>query len=342
MTHLNLASVLDDFGIKSFDDFRSRDHHYKKNVLSRLRSAADYCAKYEMNSIINLVDHENGLKMCFNVTRNDSGVWTNIPNEVFAKKLALFTSRTVVTFPFNEISPDRGDGAEAIIRLLCNTGPFLRRNYITILPSDLKDQSLTRHLDRLRPANFTLDDLNVQFQEKATAGTFMPSLYLPHVADVKSEEIIRIREEEKEYFNAAELVLQRKLMHQPFDDENLICIMQYINISIGKLHRIAHDIQDSVLRGAAWRLVVIFGSAVALLFPKDLVALALAAIGTSQINIGAIMRSILNVQRDLNAMAGEQFYVYWKINNPDHVLAFRALLERCLSHFENRQQAIDD
>ncbi len=341
MAHENLGLLLDEFGIESFDDFRQRGYRDRSAFLSRISSTAEYKAQHELHELLTNIDHEPGLKMCFAVKRVDEGRWNNVPNDTFARKLALFTTRTVITFPFHDVYYARGADLEALLNLLCTTRPFLKANYITILPSDIQNHELRTKLKRLMPANFRLPRLAAQFEEKRYQ-TLLPNLYLPRLEQVTSDEILRIRKEEEiEYqklarhgaqggFQRAQGRLERDLINNGFDEKKLLDELSEIDQCVRKLENMAQGIQDSIIYGSLWCLVVIAGSAAAgLLLTPAFATPALTVIGAPAVDLFTVIQFILATRKQMKQLPDDDFYLFWKVHHPANLISVRELLMRC-------------
>jgi hypothetical protein len=330
MTHVNLGLLLDQFGIQSFDDFRQRDYRDKDAFLGHVTSACGYKAQEELNETLSGIEYEHGLKMCFQVRKDDIGNWHNIPNDTFARKLALFTTRTVITFPFHQISHSDNEDLRALLSLLCATRPFLKEGYITIVPADNHTPEMKRTLKKLRPANFRLDELEIQFEEREYK-TLIPNVFLPRLVQVSPEEIISIRKEEEDKYRDLENRLERDLMKAVLDERQMLGELQLIDQTVRRLDSLASEIQDAVVKGSIWRLVALGMCIGAFLLGPAIPPAALALTGLNKLaesaSLYALFESIREEWKKSQDVKTDDFYLFWKINHPGNIIAFREILE---------------
>lgn len=331
MTHVNIGVLLEQFEIASYDDFRKRSAQQKYSFLDRMRDTIEYKAQGELEQVLNAIEHEPGLKMCFRVSRDNFGVWNNIPNKTFARKLAFLTSRTIISFPFDEMLPHQESDYLALITLLCSTHPFLKENFITIVPTKTSNGMLESTINKLMPANFKLTMLEDQFEEKHYP-THLNNVYSPHLDKLSDHDVVQIRKEQKNLYERLELRLGHDLMVGPFEEQRLLDELVGINSYITKLEDMVHDVNDAIVKGSIHRLLFLAMSACAglLLVPTQPgVVTALAALGSYQVK--DIIKFILDKKEELKNPKNDDFYLTWKINHPGDLVSLRTLLEYILN-----------
>lgn len=334
MAHVNIGTLLDQYNISSVDNFWARDYRDRNAFLKHIRSAIEYKSKKELKELhdhLDVVEHEPGLKMCFQVYRDSSGDWINIPNENFAKKIAFLTSRTVIIFPFNEVSPRRGGDVEALLSLLCRTRPYLKKNYITIIPHLPRSDSLNQTLSRLMPANFQLPRLKAQFEEKEHP-TFVKNLYHPLMSNITDQDIIKIRIKQHHLHRKLEYRLEHDLMAEPFDEKILLKELQDIHSYIMELDQLLNDVNNAIIKGSIYRLMFLAMSACAgiIVGPalSGIVSKLVAVSGTYQLK--DIIQAIFDQKQKLIKSRNDDFFLTWKVNHPGELISLRGLLKHVL------------
>lgn len=210
MPQVNTGILLDSFRIATPGDYFKLAVKDQYKFRSRINSTVEY----EKEKILVELQNTRGLKMHFHVSRHPEKGWQNIPNETFARKLAFFAAKSLITFPFNEVAHWRGEDLMPLLSLLCSVHPFLKEGLVNILPShnQLRTEVVRRFNEKysLVPANFQLDELENQFEEKSYT-TQVIKLYLPYFKDIKPEEVIHIRHKEKRLYGELEERLGRLL-----------------------------------------------------------------------------------------------------------------------------------
>jgi hypothetical protein len=192
MSNVSIGILLDEFNINSPKDYFKLKVRDKAIFRSRIQSSAEQAT----SDVLTEIEHTPGLKMHFRVRQLPQGDWQNIPNETFARKLAFFASKSIVTFPFNQLDYRRKD-IYSILELLCATRPFLREGFVSILPSDDGlEKKLRNKKYGLVSANFQLKSLETQFEENIQP-TVIANLFLPYFRDIAPEDVVRLRHEEK-------------------------------------------------------------------------------------------------------------------------------------------------
>ncbi|HAJ61835.1 MAG TPA: hypothetical protein DCP31_23485, partial [Cyanobacteria bacterium UBA8543] len=122
MPQVNIGILLDNFGIVTPNDY------FKLSITDQyeFRSRINSTAEHEKENILIELKNTSGLKMHFHVSRHPQKGWQNIPNETFARKLAFFATKSLITFPFNEVNPRKREDIKPLLTLLCTIRPFLK------------------------------------------------------------------------------------------------------------------------------------------------------------------------------------------------------------------------
>lgn len=338
MTNQTLGHLLDEYEISSFDDFRQLDYSVKDDFLKRVTNIATSQSKDQLHKALDHIAHVPGLKMCFRVTQSTRDEWRNVPNDIFAKKLALYTSRTVITFPFHYIDYRREADLRALLTLLCITHPFLKENYITILPAYTNDHTYNQKLKRLMSANFRLDKLEEQFEEIRYA-TNSSNILLPILESISAQDIINVRTNEILEFQKAEMKLEKDLMIDKFDERKFLSELYEIHERVQTLDELVHDIQDAVTKGAAIRLLLIAMSTVGSLVIAPSVAMPIiSALGGP--TIYGIAEYLFEQRKQYKNIKRDNFYVFWKIEHPDNIISLRALFDRYIERTRSKSPSL--
>jgi hypothetical protein len=249
--------------------------------------------------------------MHFRVRHLPQGDWQNIPNETFARKLAFFASKSVVTFPFDQLAYWEKD-IYSILELLCATRPFLREGFVSILPSDDRlERKLRNKKYGLISANFQLESLETQFEENIQP-TVIANLFLPYFRDIAPEDVVRLRHEEK-------------LLYEDFEHRlaGLLSGSQKINNEktlLKELENIDHHIRQLTVRFEAIRdesrkkdIEMVIGFAtigLALLFPP--ISTLVALLGTFP--FWDSLKFKLEAPSRAKAQKAEEYYLLWKLS----------------------------
>lgn len=95
-----LLEVLDSFGVKNVRDFYRLPPGQQPYFTRRLYKA--FVSHFE--SAIAEVQNSGGVKFHFRTSGDLTATHTNVPTEAFLKKTAFYANRTLISFPFQEVS----------------------------------------------------------------------------------------------------------------------------------------------------------------------------------------------------------------------------------------------
>lgn len=303
MSNVSIGILLDEFQINSPKDYFKLDVKDRAIFLSRIKSSAQQAT----NDVLTEVECTPGLKMHFQVRHLSPGNWQNIPNETFARKLAFFASKSIITFPFNQLAYREKD-IYSILELLCAARPFLREGFVSILPSDDRlEKKLRNKKYGLVSANFQLQRLETQFEEPA----LIANLYLPYFRDIAPQDVIRLRHEEK-------------LLYEGFEHRlaGLLCGTKKINEKtlLKELENIDQHIRELTIRFEAIRdesrkkdIEMLLGTATVGL------ALLFTPIGPLAAFLGSFpfwdyVKFKLEAPSRAKAQKAEEYYLLWKLS----------------------------
>lgn len=317
MPQVNIGVLLDQFGIVSPDDYFKLPIKDQYEFCSRIKSTAEH----EKTSILVELKSTLGLKMHFHVSRHPEKGWQNIPNETFARKLAFFAAKSLITFPFQEVAHWRGEDIKPLLELLCTVRPFLKEGLVNILPShnELRMVVVKQFNKKygLVPANFQLDALENQFEEKIY-GPHILNLYLPFFKDVKPEEVIRIRHDEKLLYDGLEYRLGRLLSgHDDLkNEESLLNELFEIDQHVRQLTQKFKGIQDALHRRDVFALIGFATVGLVLMFPPNVVTLLASVLGTGSLSaLSYLQWKIEDAVNKTGELKEDKYYLLWRLNN---------------------------
>lgn len=99
MSRLTIDQLLDEFNIRDATSFHRLEFGLRPIFVSRLYKAI--AAAYE--PALREIRAASGLKLHFAGRAARGGMVANLPSQAFLKKVAFYSSRTLITFPFNEV-----------------------------------------------------------------------------------------------------------------------------------------------------------------------------------------------------------------------------------------------
>ncbi len=127
----SIAELLDERNINKPRDFLALPRGEKIVFLKQLRSAVSI----REDNVLNDMSGTLGLGLHFHVSRHPRKGWQNLPNTTFARKIAFFSAKSIISIPFGEIDPSEGEDLETLLALLCEIKPYLRARLIEVVNS---------------------------------------------------------------------------------------------------------------------------------------------------------------------------------------------------------------
>lgn len=104
MSRLSVAELLDVFEVGEPQDYHRLEPGMKPMFVSRLFKALTA----DQEAMLDEIRSQDGLRLHFAGRARRGQVVSNLPSEAFLKKIAFYASRTLVTYPFHEITrPDQ-------------------------------------------------------------------------------------------------------------------------------------------------------------------------------------------------------------------------------------------
>lgn len=316
MSHVNIGILLDEFNINIPEDFFRLNVSDRYTFLSRVKSSAEHLTE----DVLTELRGTSGLKMHFRVNRHPELGWQNIPNEIFAKKIAFFASKSVITFPFEEVAHWKRDDLHSLLTLLCITRPFLKEGLVSILPANQKSGPKTSELlsDKygLVSANFHLDKLEDQFEEKCCKA-HVANLYIPYFNGIKPEDVIRLRHEEKLLYDGFEHRLSKLLStHSDLsNEEKLLEELYEVDQHVRQLTTKFEAIQEAYRRKNIYMLIGFATVGLVMFFPPGIVPALAPVLGTSGITMLAYLQSKLDHANNKKGLKEDEFYLLWRLHN---------------------------
>lgn len=316
MPQVNIGVLLDQFGIVTPNDYFKLSVKDQYEFRLRIQSTAEH----ERNEILVELKSTLGLKMHFHVTRHPQKGWQNIPNETFARKLAFFAAKSLITFPFDEVAHWKGEDLNPLLTLLCAVRPFLKEGLVNILPShnELREVAVKQFNEKygLVHANFHLDALENQFEEKSYNPQVL-NLYLPYFKDVKPEEVVHIRHEEKLLYDGLEYRLGRLLNgHDELkNEETLLNELFEIDQHIRQLTTKFEGIKDALHRRDIYTLIGFATVGLVLLFPPSIVPSLASVLGTGGISMLGYLQGKIEAANNTKGLKEDEYYLLWRLSN---------------------------
>jgi hypothetical protein len=310
MSNVNIGVLLDELNISTADDYFNLDVNDRKNCLARIQSSARQSTK----GVLTEMEHTPGLKMHFRAKPLRQGGWQNIPNDTFARKMAFFASKSVVTVPLNQVAYWEKE-IRCLFELLCAVRPFLREGFVSILPST---QTLEKELRKkkygLVSANFSLDNLETQFEERVYP-TVIANLFLPYFRDIDPEDVIRIRREEDLLYTAFESKLSRLLNagKAPDREETLLKELEEIDQHIRQLTVKYEAIQDAYKKNNIYLLIGLAAVGLVALFPP--LPVLTSAFIDSGVSALQYLKLRMNRASEAKAERKEEYYLLWRLSD---------------------------
>lgn len=99
MSRLTIDELLEEFNVRDAASFHRLELGLRPIFVSRLYKAI--AATYE--PVLQDIRAAKGLKLHFPGRVARGGIAANLPSQAFLKKVAFYSSRTLITFPFNEV-----------------------------------------------------------------------------------------------------------------------------------------------------------------------------------------------------------------------------------------------
>lgn len=317
MSHQDIGVILDNFKIKSPDDYFRLSVKEKGTFLSRVKSSSEHL----MEDVLTEIKHTPGLKMHFRVTRHPQNGWQNIPNEVFARKMAFFASKSIITFPFNEVAYWKGEDLDPFLRLLCIARPFIKNGLVSILPAHcqagIETQAVLGNKYGLVSANFQREELEDQFEEKLYK-THVANIYLPYFSGIYPEDIIHIRHEEKRLYDGFEHGLSRLINEDNEHDyeQKLLSELREIDDHVRQLIEKFEAIQYAYRKKNIYLLIGLATIGLVMLFPSNIVPALNQLLGCSTgFSMMAYLQSKIEKANKIKGLREEKFYLFWRLNN---------------------------
>jgi hypothetical protein len=307
MPNVSIGILLDEFNINSPKDYFELNVKDRAIFLSRIQSSAEQAT----NDVLTEIVHTPGLKMHFRVRHLPQGDWQNIPNETFARKLAFFASKSIITFPFNQLAYWEKD-IYSILELLCAARPFLREGFVSILPSDDRlEKKLRNKKYGLVSANFQLESLETQFEENIQP-TVIANLFLPYFRDIAPEDVVRLRHEEKLLYEGFEHRLAGLLSgtKKINNEKTLLKELENIDHHIRQLTVRFEAIRDESRKKDIEMAIGIATVGLAWLFPP--IATVAALLGAFP--VWDYVNFKLEAPSRAKAQKAEEYYLLWKLS----------------------------
>ena len=316
MTQVNLGVLLDQFGIITPNDYFKLSVTDQYEFRSRIKSTAEH----EKKDILVELQNTLGLKMHFHVSRHPQKGWQNIPNETFARKLAFFATKSLITFPFDELAHWKREDLKPLLTLLCTVRPFLKEGFVNILPcnNELREMPVKKFNEKygLVSANFHLNLLENQFEEKNYNHQVL-NLYLPYLKDVKPEEVVHIRHKEKELYGNLEIRLGHLLNgHDGLrNEETLFNELVEIHTHVTHLTSSYKGIIDALNRRDIYTIIGFATVGLVLLFPPNIVPLLAQLLSTGSIGMLPYLQWKIESANKTRSLKEDEYFLMWYINN---------------------------
>jgi hypothetical protein len=313
-----IADLLDSMEIRSPQDYYDLSWKERKYFLEHIRSNSEE----GVDQLLSDLKHDKALKMLFRVTRDEGGKWQNLPNETFAKKLGFFSERSVISFPFQDISFRKAEDLDSLLILLSRALPFLRAGALDIVPS--YDERIAAHHAaltkkyRLVSANFQLEDLERQFEE-STYRKAAATLYLPYFRDIPSEKVVSLRRKEQELYYGLEFALAELLCEGEDlrNEQTLLEKLAEIDDHVRKLESKYREIEKAYKEEKIQMLIAFAAVGLVTLVPVDLATKMAAVLGTSNISAFAFWRLKIGEKNSIASLKEDQFYLLWRLRHPE-------------------------
>lgn len=229
--------------------------------------------------------------------------------------------------------------------LLCRARPAIEAGVLHVLPVfPDTHQTLLRYRSDLLPANFQAAGLKAQFEEADPSGTLVTgpeaitALYLPMLADLPFDRVLRVRRQEESAYHALQDHLARVVHRgdQLRSERELLEYLEKIDQGVKELHQKAraalhHFLVEEgkqVAAGAVGALVrgvfpMVAGGLGLLLTPFIARAVKETLETTFDVRFefkaGNVVKPYLEYRRELRGLAADEFYVPWKVQPPSRL-----------------------
>ncbi len=288
-----ILTLLDEFEVNTTEDFLRLPPGRKTYFISRLYKAFTK-SRQEAFREISII---GGVNFHFATSGDLTSNTPNLPTHAFLKKLCFYSNRTLITFPFKEVSkPDEtrlikgvhikewtrsklrksrpiifgelvsertpiGGMVSAIgksytldrsafrdfIQCITLLRPAVDAGLTYLVPSFPDEKVEMRRISKkLTSANFSLEELNNQFQETELYDSEtirfegdLLNLYLPYFKDVPLERILEIRNKQEDMYNEFQRHMENLIKGSSVEETELklLGFLREVDTGIRELNR---------------------------------------------------------------------------------------------------------
>ncbi|HAA28407.1 MAG TPA: hypothetical protein DCE56_12880 [Cyanobacteria bacterium UBA8553] len=165
------------------------------------------------------------------------------------------------------------------------------------------------------PANFQLDELENQFEEKSY-NTQVVRLYLPYFKDIKPEEVIHIRHKEKRLYGELEERLGRLLngYNDLDNEETLLNELHEIDQHIQQLTEKFEAMKEALHRSDIYVIIGFVGvGLVPLLPPSSILSQLAMSIGGA--GLWDYFKLKIEEAARVKSLKEDEYYLLWRLNS---------------------------
>jgi hypothetical protein len=310
----SIADLLDERKIHEPRDFLTWPRGEKIIFLKQLRSAVSI----REDNVLNDISGTLGLRLHFHVYRHPSKGWQNLPNPTFARKIAFFSAKSIISIPFDEIDPTEGEDLEALLALLCEIKPYLRAKLVEVVnfSNDIRGVQVQRFnaKNRLVAANFKLADLERQFEEPKYE-TQVINLYLPYFRNLSPSQVIDLRQQEQVLYRNLERALDDLLYgkNQIDSEASLLSTLRNVDQHVNDLENRFKAIQRAEGRKDIWTLIGFIGIGLTTAWIPPAAFVALFRLMECESVPRYLSRKLANDAYDV--LNEDQYYLLWKLHH---------------------------
>lgn len=222
---------------------------------------------------------------------------------------------------------------DIFLHLLCTARPFLesKTKFLTIVPSYYPEAEKLKAGKKsalgLSPANFKLAELRQQFEEEGfeqidSVGT--PTLYLPYFSGLSSEDVLKVREEEKDRYASFQTHLV-ELLHglpQVKSERELLAWMGMIDKELHQINlhceAISKAARNRNFRYALGLGTILMGLVHPPIWAVPVVSAITTILGKDDFTFFKFLGEKRTHDAQLAEAVGNELYLHWRLEDPRH------------------------